>query len=93
MVCYADREVCVCVQRGSDKVAKCEYTSRCPYYNAELAESSDEALWVIARYCLNESRQCARHMLYRTLSGVQVPIDLNPHQGEQALQLLVAVGR
>jgi hypothetical protein len=74
-------------------MAKCEFTNCCPYYSVEMAESSDEALWVIARYCLNECRQCARHMLYRTLSGAQVPADLDPRHGEQAQQLLVAVGR
>ena len=63
-------------------MAECECLAKCPFFNDKMANRPATAMLMKKQYCLGDNKNCARHMIFRTIGGQFVPADLFP--GETA---------
>ena len=69
-------------------MADCECLPRCPFFNDRMAGMPATANLLKKRFCLDDSLQCARHMVFERLGSDAVPADLYPMQTDRARELL-----
>lgn len=67
---------------------ECDMLATCPFFNDRMAEKPATAGLFKNRYCLGDSSNCARHMVFKALGREAVPADLYPNQQERAQELL-----
>lgn len=71
----------------------CVCLPRCPLFAAWLYDMSPNAKLMKTRYCLGESKRCARNMVVIQLGPYRAPQDLEPTQHQRAREILVASRR
>ncbi len=69
-------------------MADCECLPRCPFFNDKMADKPGTASMYKRKFCQGDNSNCARHMIFRTLGGSQVPPNLYPNQVDKAEMLL-----
>ncbi len=74
-------------------MAECQCLEKCPFFNDKMKESLPAMieLWK-KKYCLGDSSECARFIVFQALGREKVPLDLYPHQLDRAQQLLMNNG-
>lgn len=73
-------------------MADCEFASRCPFFNNQLAAMPVLAEWLKRIYCRNRYPECARYMVRQALGPDKVPKNLFPDDHQRA-DLLMRDGR
>ncbi len=69
-------------------MASCEKLEKCPFFNEKMAAMPAVIEMLKKRYCLSDKSECARYRI--ATAGMEVPMDLFPHERERAQQLLDA---
>jgi len=66
----------------------CELLAACPFFNDKMADLPSMAGIFKNKYCKEDFRSCARHMVFKKLGKNAVPKDLFPNQLARAQKLL-----
>ncbi|MCE1251925.1 MAG: hypothetical protein LWX83_00075 [Anaerolineae bacterium] len=69
-------------------MAECECLSGCIFFNDKMADKPATSEMLKRRYCLGDSRECARFMVRASLGKDKVPGNLYPNQKDKALELI-----
>ncbi|WP_319475677.1 hypothetical protein [Marispirochaeta aestuarii] len=69
-------------------MAECECLPRCPFFNDKMQNMPSLASMMKKRYCLGDSSECARHIVFLALGSEKVPSDLFPSQVDRARQIV-----
>ena len=75
------------IGKGS-RMANCECLEGCPFFNDKMKNSESLGNIYKRRYCLGDSANCARHMVFTQLGKPAVPADLFPNMKERAQQII-----
>ncbi|GAB1482046.1 hypothetical protein MASR2M78_08610 [Treponema sp.] len=59
-------------------MADCECLPRCIFFNDKMANKPATSQVMKKKYCLGDSANCARHMVFKAVGGPNVPADLFP---------------
>jgi hypothetical protein len=70
------------------KMADCEKTSGCLFFNDKLANMPSLAAMMKERYCKGDFSKCARYIVCTALGKEKVPEDLFPAMLERANQII-----
>ena len=71
-------------------MADCECLGGCPFFNDRMAGMEATAAMMKRKYCLGDSTQCARYMVFKKLGKPAVPSDLFPSMTDRATAILAA---
>lgn len=66
----------------------CEKLKGCPFYNDKMDIESGLGRLYKRRYCEGDKTQCARYMVFTSLGGKFVPIDLFPNMQKRAKEII-----
>jgi hypothetical protein len=69
-------------------VAECECLPKCPFFNDKMQNMPSLTSMMKKRYCLEDSSECARHIVFLVLGSEKVPADLYPSQAERAREIV-----
>jgi len=72
-------------------MAECECLPKCPFFHDRMANKPATAQIMKNQFCLGDSSQCARHMVFLSAGGQHVPLDLFPSQTERVPAILSSV--
>lgn len=71
-------------------MAKCECLGGCPFFNDKMQNKPVMANMYKNKYCLGDSKECARHIIFETLGKTHVPVNLYPNNMERAQSIIAA---
>jgi hypothetical protein len=71
-------------------MAECVCLSGCPFFNDRMKGLEAVKDSMKKRYCLGDSSNCARYMIFKSLGKEKVPADLVPNQTERAMEIIRA---
>ena len=74
--------------RGTTRMAECVCLPGCPFFNDQMKDMEGMANIYKRKYCLGDSSECARHMVFETLGKEAVPSDLYPNMRERAGKIM-----
>jgi len=69
-------------------MAKCECLPKCPFFNDKMADKPAMANLLKETYCLGDNSKCARHQVFLSAGGENVPADLYPSQNYRVEEIL-----
>jgi hypothetical protein len=69
-------------------MAECICLPTCAFFNDKMGNMPATAAMMKTRYCLGDSSQCARHMVFSVLGREAVPATLYPAQVDRAREIL-----
>ena len=69
-------------------MADCELINGCIFFNDKMQNMPATAEMLKNKFCRDQSNQCARYMVFKTLGREQVPADLFPQQQDRAEEIL-----
>ncbi len=72
-------------------MADCECLPKCPFFHDRMESKPATAQLMKTTYCLGDSTECARHMIFAAVGGSFVPGDLYPSQVERVPKIISAV--
>ncbi len=69
-------------------MAQCDWINECPFlYNKQILIEAMREIYM-TRYCNGDYPACARYMVYKTLGGSKVPLNLFPNQRDRAKKIM-----
>lgn len=74
-------------------MAECECLPKCPFFNDRMADKPATAAIMKKSYCLGDSTNCARHVVFLKLGSASVPADLFPSQIDRVPGILAVADR
>jgi hypothetical protein len=69
-------------------MAECECLAGCLFFNDKMKDMQGVSALYKRRYCLSDSSQCARHMVFERLGKPSVPADLYPNNIDRAISIM-----
>lgn len=69
-------------------MADCECLNGCPFFNDRMKAMEGLGAIFKKNYCLGDSSQCARHIVFKQLGKANVPGDLYPNMIDRANAIL-----
>jgi len=69
-------------------MAECECLSGCNFYQDKMPIDSAIGQMYKKKYCLDDSTECARHIVFKKFGKGTVPSNLYPSQMERAEKIL-----
>ena len=69
-------------------MADCVCLAGCPFFNDRMKPEEGLGKIYKKKYCLGDSSNCARHMIFEKLGKPAVPMDLYPNMIETAREIL-----
>lgn len=71
-------------------MANCECLAGCIFFNDKMQNKPSTAQMYKNKYCLGDSSDCARHIVFETLGKTSVPADLFPNNINRAKEIIAA---
>jgi hypothetical protein len=69
-------------------MAECECLAGCIFFNDKMKGTEGIGAIYKKKYCLGDSSQCARHMVFGKLGKAGVPVDMYPNMTDYAVKIL-----
>ncbi|MBN2715593.1 MAG: hypothetical protein JXX14_07035 [Deltaproteobacteria bacterium] len=69
-------------------MAQCECLEKCIFFHDKMGNMPSMAEIMKKKYCLGDSNNCARHIVFKAKGKGSVPADLFPNQLDRAEKLI-----
>ncbi len=69
-------------------MSNCECLPQCPFFNHVMQDMPTTTDRMMKKYCLRDSANCARYMVFEALGSQKIPPTLFPNQTDRALELI-----
>ena len=72
-------------------MADCECLEGCPFFNDMMTGKPATAEMYKKKFCVGDSSECARYMVFKAVGKESVPADLYPNQKDRANNIISGI--